>query len=99
MSLLKTLRPVVIAAALAATGLAVLAADPTGTVQGNAAPGEQIVLISDADGSVRGAVCDAAGRFEFKNLRVGQYEVIRNAAPDQKHGAPVMAGRVTTVKL
>ena len=99
MKFLKPLRPALIAAALAAAALSASAADPTGSLQGNASPGEQIVLISDADGSVRGAVCDASGRFEFKHLQAGQYEVVRNTAPDQKHGAPVMAGRVTTVRL
>ncbi|MEO8779410.1 MAG: hypothetical protein ABI389_12175 [Rhodanobacter sp.] len=87
-----------IAVCLFTVALCAVAASSTGTIRGHVQPNEQIVIVS-ASGSIVGVMSDQHGDFKAENLAPGQYSVALASAPSSPEGAPVFAGRVTTVTL
>ncbi len=89
----------VLGAALLAASFHGHASQDTGTIRGQAAPDEQIIIVSESTNAIVGVVADHEGRFEAHDLAPGQYRVARGSTLSQPRGAPVLAGRVTTVTL
>lgn len=84
---------------LSTAALCAVAASSTGTIQGHVQPNEQIIIVSDTSGSIVGVMSDQHGDFKAENLAPGQYKVALGSALSSPAGAPVFAGRVTTVTL
>lgn len=96
MTMVRTLSFVTV---LASLSLVANATSSTGTIRGEAAPHEQIIVTGEKSGIVVGVMTDISGHFEIPGLPEGQYSVVRAQTPTTKAGAPVLAGRVTDVVL
>ncbi|KAF1005798.1 MAG: hypothetical protein GAK28_03019 [Luteibacter sp.] len=71
---------------------------PQGTLDGHAAPNTQVVVIADG-GAMVGVMSDDHGHFIVKDLAPGQYDVATKGDERHARGAPIIAGRTTTIDL
>jgi hypothetical protein len=86
-----------ILALMLGTGLA--HAQDTGEIHGTATPHAQVIVANESTGAIVGVMADDKGNFAAKHLAPGQYQVSQQGHSAHAHGAPVVAGRVTTLDL
>ena len=101
-----SMRPFVLAAALAVCGLAgssaVYAQATVGVVFGKAPAGDTVVAQSTTNGTQREVQVDAKGRYAIRALPIGVYTVTlsENGQPVAKHlKVPVVVGRGSQVNF
>ncbi|MET0505784.1 MAG: carboxypeptidase-like regulatory domain-containing protein [Luteibacter sp.] len=80
-------------------GTGLVHAQDTGEIHGTATPHAQVIVANEASGAIVGVVADDKGNFTAKHLPPGQYQVSQQGHSAHAKGAPVMAGRVTTLDL
>jgi hypothetical protein len=93
-----TLKAILLAASIGVAGFA-SAQSTDGSISGEAAEGQTIVLRGDM-GITREIKIDKTGKFSVRHLPVGTYEVLR-LSPDgsvQSQTATVLVNRTTKIK-
>ena len=70
-----------------------------GSIHGHTQPSRQVIVINSDTGSVVGVMSDSRGDFKADNLKPGHYQVALQSSPSHPAGAPVFAGRTTTLQL
>lgn len=89
----------VLSLVLAMFSWSALADASLGSIHGHTQPSKQVIVINSETGSVVGVMSDSRGDFKADNLKPGEYQVALQSSPSHPAGAPVFAGRTTTLQL